>query len=132
MEEWKFLVALVDKGQVQKKDQIRKKFSDLWFMYQKKYSYLFIGNVTVLMSLYDLLQVDVYVENDFQFNNDEASYSSDLWICPNENRMPREDLDKVLEVGIITRDSSSWFFTVVISTKKGCNPRFFVYNRSLN
>ncbi|CDF38852.1 unnamed protein product [Chondrus crispus] len=53
-------------------------------------------------------------------------------MAPLHNEIVREELDKMLEAGIITPSSAAWSFPVVIVSKKDGNPRFCVDYRSLN
>ena len=51
---------------------------------------------------------------------------------PKHQQIVREEIDKMLEAGIIKPASSAWSFPVVIATKKDGQPRFCVDYRQLN
>lgn len=53
-------------------------------------------------------------------------------MAPKHNKREIEELDNMLESGIITPASSAWSFTVVISTKKDGIPPFCVDYREFN
>lgn len=79
-----------------------------------RFSELFIGSDNLAKSLYDMLQVEPLLKNRFYLEDDELIYSRDRRMSPKDHRVVHEDIDKVLDAGIISLESSVWFFPVVI------------------
>ena len=83
-------------------------------------------------SLDDLRPAEVPVSHSFGLVDSTPIYSSVRRLPPRHNAVVREELDKMLEAGIITPAVSAWYFSVVIASKKDGRPRFCVDYRALN
>ena len=83
-------------------------------------------------TLDDLRPADVPVEHDFELSDDRPIHFSPRRMPPRHSEVVRQELDKMLEAGIITPSASPWSFPVVIASKKDGKPRFCVDYRILN
>ena len=80
----------------------------------------------------ELRPADVPVKHYFELNDPTPIHNSSRRLAPRHNELVREELDKMLEAGIITPATSAWSFPIVIVSKKDGKPRFCVDYRSLN
>ena len=72
----------------------------------------------VVTSLDDLRPAEVPIKHHFELDSTNPIYHSARRMAPLHNAIVRKELDKMLEVGIITPSSSAWSFPVVIVSKK--------------
>ena len=83
-------------------------------------------------SLDDLKPSDAPVTHSFELENPSPIRHASRRLPPGHNGVVREELDKMLEAGIITPSLLAWSFPVLIASEKDGNPRFFVDYRTLN
>ena len=83
-------------------------------------------------SLDDLRPADVPVTHSFELEDPSPIKYASRRLPPRHNGVVREELDKMLEAGIITPSVSAWSFPIVIASKKDGKPRFCVDYRTLN
>lgn len=90
------------------------------------------GSGIIAASLHDLRPANVPVRHSFELKNDEPIYSGGRRLPPKHNKIVKEEIDRMLEAGIVTPTSSAWSFPVVIASKKDGSSRFCVDYRVLN
>lgn len=81
------------------------------------------------ISLHDLRQASVNNRHHFELSDDSPMYAKNRRMAPTHQKLVKEEIEKMLEEGIIRLASSAWSFMVVIATKKDVKPRFCVYCR---
>ena len=74
----------------------------------------------------------ISTRHSFSLTSDNPIFEKDRRLSPMHNRIVREEVDRMLEAGIISPCNSAWAFPVVIATKKDGGPRFCVDYRKLN
>ena len=83
-------------------------------------------------SLDDLRPADVPVTHSFELKDPSPNRHASRRLPPRHNGVVRQELDNMLEAGIITPSVSAWLFPVVIASKKDGKLRFCVDYRALN
>lgn len=74
---------------------------------------------------------DVPIRHHFELKTDAPVYSKGIRQSPKHNRIIWEELQKMLNPGVIVPATSEWASAVVTDTKKYGHPRFFVNCRVL-
>lgn len=78
----------------------------------------------IASSLLDLGSADVPVQREFEFTIDQPIYRAPGRIVFKHNEIVREDLDGMLNAGVVPPAVSTWSFTKVIATRKDVKPSF--------
>ena len=108
------------------------KFAHLPEDVQKEISSTLRDSGAVAWSLDDLRPACVPVTHSFELETETPVHSRARRLPPRHATMVRQELDKMLEAGIITPSRSAWSFTVVNASKKDGKPRFCVDYRALD
>ena len=90
------------------------------------------ANDIVAWTLDDLRPASVPFRHGFELTDEVPIHFRSRRLSPRHQAIVREELDRMLEAGIIKPSVSAWSFPVVIVQKKDGKPRFCVDYRTLN
>lgn len=82
--------------------------------------------------LYDVRPSKVEVRDKFEFTTEDPIFQKLRQVPKAYNEIIRNEVTRILEVGIITPVESAWTSPVVLSSKKVGSPRFRLDFRRLN
>lgn len=91
-----------------------------------------IGSDIVAWYIHDLRQEDKPVENSFELNATTPTCHRSRGLSPRNNEVVKNELVKIIHVGIVTTSVSTWSLSVVLASNKDGARRFFVDYRKLN
>ena len=121
--------------EIEKEDQMHELLARLAHLPRKAQEELFqiIQSLEIAAwSFDDLRPSQVPYHHSFDLEDNNPIHFRSRRAPPIHQKVIREQVDKMLEAGIITPSVSAWSFPVVIATKKGGTYRFCVDYRTLN
>ena len=119
-------------GTIEDIEVLREKIEHIHEIRQKILVFMMWKTGTIAWKLQDLRPSSVPVKHYFELTDSTPIYHRPRRMSPRHQRVVQEEIQKMLEAGIIKPSAACWSFPVVIAQKKDGKPRFCVDYRELN